>query len=131
MQCGQRVNYANEMIKHVLIKGLTDQDIMRSVLGKTDDMDLEKTIAYVEAKESGKTSAGVLANGTTLVSDSISKMSAYRRSKKMPAKEMNKDVGKKNNSQPSPGKCGYCGGPRHSGTAKDRCPAYNKYLCKL
>ena len=59
----QAVNYTDDMVWHALIKGLGDSDIQQDVLGHNDqDMNLEDTIKFIEAKEAGKRSQATLQN---------------------------------------------------------------------
>ena len=48
------VSYADKEILHCLVKGLADDDIRRQVLGVVEEMDLDTTVKFIEAKESGR-----------------------------------------------------------------------------
>ncbi|KAK7489551.1 hypothetical protein BaRGS_00019185 [Batillaria attramentaria] len=55
LDCHAEVDYSNIMILDVLIRGLEDEEIRLDILGESrQDMSLEDTLRYVEAKESGK-----------------------------------------------------------------------------
>ena len=58
-ECEANVSYSDQMIRDTLIVGLADDDIRLEVLGHTNqEMSLDETICFIEAKESGKRSAG-------------------------------------------------------------------------
>ena len=58
-ECWAQVSYSDHMIRDTLIVGLADDDIRLDVLGQTNqDMSLDETTRFIEAKESGKRSAG-------------------------------------------------------------------------
>ena len=51
----EAVNYTEEMVRDALNRGLGDSNIQQDVLGHNDqDMTLEDTIKFIEAKEAGK-----------------------------------------------------------------------------
>ena len=54
--CNEKVSYADKMILHALVKGITDEEIREQVLAKTEEMELEETVKFVEAKETGRKS---------------------------------------------------------------------------
>ena len=59
----EAVNYTDDMVRNALIRGLGDSDIQQDVLGHNDqDMTLEDTIKFTEAKEAGKRSQAILRN---------------------------------------------------------------------
>ena len=56
--CNHDVSYTDSIIRDVLTRGINDQEIQLDLLGNSkQDMTLEETIAFIEAKESGKRSA--------------------------------------------------------------------------
>ena len=61
-ECGQDVFYTEAVIADQLIAGLADTEIQRDVLSHTeaDSWDLEKLLKYVEGKESGLASQGLM-----------------------------------------------------------------------
>ena len=63
--CTQMVNYTEPVIMDQLIRGLADTEIQKDVLSHTesDTMDLETLIKYVEGKESGLASQGLMGGG--------------------------------------------------------------------
>ena len=59
--CNTEVSYTEQIIRDVIIRDLTDSEIQLDLLGdKNQDMLLEDVLKFVEAKESGKRSAGRL-----------------------------------------------------------------------
>lgn len=59
--CSYGVNYTDNILRDVLIKGLADNEIQLDLLGdKNQDMSLEEVFQFVEAKEAGERSAGRL-----------------------------------------------------------------------
>ena len=56
--CNTPVNFTNEILKDVIVKGILDCDIQLDLLSDhNQNMSLEEILRYVEAKESGKRSA--------------------------------------------------------------------------
>ena len=113
--CSTQVNYTNQVVKDVLIKGISDPEIQLAILSvKDQEMSLENTIQYIEGKESGKRSATKISQNCQAAS---SKQSQYRRSKNQ---HVDLNI-----------KCGYCGKAGHGKnsplkTRKSKCPAYGK-----
>ena len=62
--CNKKVSYADKMILHALVRGITDEEIREQVLAKTEEMGLEETVKFVEAKETGRRSTVQLGPGT-------------------------------------------------------------------
>ena len=63
------VSFADKEILHCFVKGLADKDIREQVLGMVEEMDLETTVKYVEAKESVKKADVFLDRGAVPVED--------------------------------------------------------------
>ena len=58
-ECGSQLSHSDQMLRDTLIVGLADDDIRLDVLGQANqEMSLDETIRFIEAKESGKRSAG-------------------------------------------------------------------------
>ena len=70
--CDERVSYAEYKILNTLVMGLYDTETKEEVLSKEPWMDLNATILFVEARETGKSSAGAL-SGDTIVSSQINR----------------------------------------------------------
>ena len=63
------VNFSHQIIRDVITKGIADEDIRLSLLGeKNQNLSLEETIAYIQAKENGKQSASRLIDDITTIS---------------------------------------------------------------
>ena len=94
-----------------LIGGLNDEETKQEVLSKVEELPLDETIVFVEARETGKTSLKILSGG--LSSSHVNKVHEY-----VSAND----------------KCKYCGKKGHgkhpsSDLRKDSCPAFGK-KCK-
>ena len=61
------MSYADKEILHCFVKGLADEDIRKQVLGMVEEMDLDTTVKFVEAKESGKKADVFLERGAVAV----------------------------------------------------------------
>ena len=121
-RCSDQVDYSAAMIRDALIRGLADEEIRLDILGESQqDMSLEDVLKYVEAKESGKRSAGRLHGGRPTTSAAAT--SSYRRQENGRLQGRQGDIG------PSPSLCGHCGKPGHGRSRQERerkCPAYNR-----
>ena len=110
----EAVNYTDDMVRDALIRGLGDSDIQQDVLGHNDqDMTLEDTIKFIEAKEAGKRSQATLQN------PSAATVSSY--------KQTDKDQ--------HVVKCRNCGKPGHGDgrdtqARKEKCKAWDKICSK-
>ena len=119
------IEYSDDIIRDTLIRGLEDDEIRLDVLGqcKQDDT-LDDTLLYIEAKESGKRSAGLL-NGHTVTTANAT--SSYKRA----SKQLNRPTNSENHSSLI---CSHCGQRGHGNGTNTRersskCPAYN-HVCK-
>ena len=118
--CDTEVSYTEQIIRDVITRGLADSEIQLDLLGdKNQDMSLEDVLKFVEAKESGKRSAGRLfeAHGIN------ASRSQYHRQKQ----DASKPFREESNDEP----CNYCGKRGHGRNAaskvrKAQCPAYSK-----
>ena len=129
--CDADVCYTDTMIRDVISRGLSDQDIQLDLLGNSDqNMTLEQVVAFVEAKETGKRSASRLIESHG--SDSIKTAAAhsqYRREQKQSRFTKNQPQSSSNEL------CDYCGYQGH-GTKlpykerKLRCKAFG-HRCEL
>ena len=82
--CGSSVDYSDIMIRDALIRGLDDEEIRLDILGESrQDLSLEDTLSYVEAKESGKRSASHLIGDSSI--NTAAAMSSYKRHEKVRA----------------------------------------------
>ena len=58
-ECGCQLSYSDQMVRDTLVVGLADDDIRLDVFGQANqEMSLDETIRFIEAKESGKRSTG-------------------------------------------------------------------------
>ena len=62
------------MFLHALVRGIIDEEIREQVLVKTEEMGLDETVKFVEAKETGHL--------VTLASTEVSRITAYKREQK-------------------------------------------------
>ena len=119
--CNMEVNYTENV--DVVTRGLADDEIQLDLLGETNqDMTLEEVFQFIEAKESGKRSAGRLLQ--THGADAT--RSQYRNAKQGDLR--NRRTAEKHET------CLYCGkqGHGHRATAKVRkqeCSAYG-HICQ-
>ena len=126
--CKCEVNYADEVIRDVITKGLADPDIQRDILGHIDqNMSLTNVINFIEAKEDGKlsTSRFLGAHAAEAPTTAAAARSQYRAEKKRPPQ---------NQQHASQEDCFYCGQTGHGRRAslKDRrafCKAFG-HTCK-
>ena len=115
--CNLEVSYTDSIIRDVLTRGINDQEIQLDLLGNAkQDMSLEETIAFIEAKESGKRSALRLMD-THAPPTVAAAHSLYKKAQKA-------------QYQPKPkqeGPCSYCGDTGHGVKAPGK---ERKKVCK-
>ena len=61
--CGLKMSEVNKWVLMSLIGGLNDEDTKQAVLSKVDEMNLDDTVVFVEARETGKHSVKILSGG--------------------------------------------------------------------
>ena len=117
-ECGIQLSYSDHMIRDTLIVGLADDDIRLDVLGQTNqEMSLDETIRFIEAKESGKRSAGRMNPTPTAVPAAIDAASStYRQMERNRLKGRHPD--RKTSTQTQAQPCSYCGKGGHSSRGK-------------
>ena len=123
--CGSSVDYSDIMFRDALIHGLDDEEIRLDILGESrQDLSLEDTLSYVEAKESGKRSASHLIGDSSISAAAV--VSSYKCQGKVRAP-----------SDPTEGKgsstCCNCGRTGHGSSLQERskkCPAFGKRCTK-
>ena len=117
------MSFADKEILHCLVKGLVDEDIRKQVLGVVEEMDLENTVKYVEAKESGKKAGDYLDSGEA----DVNKMTGY--------KQVQREQQLAGRTKPDvlvdEARCKYCGKKGHGAAPvynkkKEECPAFDK-----
>ena len=131
-ECGAQVSYSDPMIRDTLIVGLADDDIRLDVLGQTkQDMSLDETTRFIEAKESGKRSAGHLNPVTPAVPVAVDASSTYKQAGRV--RLQGRAMERKSGAQPHLSPCGYCGREGHGARKQDRmhhCPAFSHTCAK-
>ena len=126
--CTSDVNYTEHILRDILIRGLADNEIQLDILGdKNQDMSLEEVFLFVEAKESGKRSAGRLLQ----THRAEAARSQYR---KKQYEELRHPTGKADPPKNKQEQCSYCGQRGHGKNTpprvrKEECPAYGE-TCK-
>ena len=124
--CAIDIDYSDDMIRDALLQGIADDEIRLEILGHSNQkLTLEETLQLIEAKESGKRSAGHLLTGTDTTTAAAT--SSYRR------QERSRLQGQPHTSPQSNASCDYCGKPGHGNGRKVRmrlCTAYNHTCTK-
>ena len=64
-----------------MVKGLFDKEVKEELLSQTPELNLDQSLAFVEAKEQGKQSQRALEE-SGLASSQVNKVTAYQRDKK-------------------------------------------------
>ena len=52
--CGEQVSYTDTFVKYALIKGLVDNEVREELLSQSPELNLDQSLAFIEAKEQGK-----------------------------------------------------------------------------
>ena len=86
MTCTKEVSFAEIEILNTMEKGLFDNETREEILLKSPEMDLLATIAFMEAKETAKRSAGVLTEAS-MASSQINKVTTQYKSGEKPKDE--------------------------------------------
>jgi len=77
-ECDEMVNFADEILRDVLARGIVDDEIQLDLISdQNQKMKIEEMIRFVEARESGKRSASRLLDTPSVNAAS----SMYRRNK--------------------------------------------------
>ena len=119
--CDAEVSYAEEEIRDQLCTGISDPEIQKEVLAQRQrHTTTEDLIGFIEDREAGRRSQSAL----TSSSGSVSKISAYQKSKSKPPETTPQNPVTKEN-------CSYCGETGHGKRApkavrKEQCPAFLK-----
>jgi len=116
--CGTEMNYSNEILRDVVVRGLVDSEIQLDLLSDSNqNMTLEEVFQFVEKKEAGRRSANRL-----MESQGVQSMSSqYKKQQRLDHKETSI-----NKSDP----CTYCGKRGHGKSSpvhirKQHCSAYD------
>ena len=121
--CDQNVDYSNEMVLDQLVKGLNDDEIQKKVLSsKEDEFNLQNVEKIIVAEECSK--ATQKESKSTLPSEQIAQMSAYKRNKRAMATQ---------NQKQDSNNCKSCGEEGHKSyfdlpsSKKADCKAHRKF----
>ncbi|MEO0563056.1 MAG: hypothetical protein AAF125_13190, partial [Chloroflexota bacterium] len=114
-RCDATVDYSDQVLRDAITRGILDSDIQLDLLGEQNqDMTLEQTVKYIEAKESGKRSAHSLQQN---FSSTAAATSSYRKSQRKPPARHEQHV------------CKYCGRTEDHGMRRHEreksCPAFS------
>ena len=124
------IDYSEDIIRDALVRNLADEDIKLEVLGQPrQDLTLDETLQMIEAKESGKRSAGLLTNTTAY----INATSSYRKNHKEKFSPKPRDSQPTSQSKPITKTCNNCGEKHHGWRKFERrqnCPAFN-HVCAI
>ena len=137
-----QIDYSEEIIRDVLVKGLHDEEIRLEILGQPNQMlTLDQTLQLAEAKESGKRSASRLLTSDSRHHDigvSTNATSNYRRRSSTQPNHPNTTTSTQQSNPPNPTnsetRCSHCGKQGHGNgrfapNRKHHCPAYN-HTCR-
>ena len=118
--CDEQVSYSETFVKYALIKGLVDNEVWEELLSQTPELSLEQLMAFIEAKEQGKSSHKALEGA--VASGELHKVTVYQQHKKE-----EQQIGKDIKLRP----CKFFGGLGHGespslSVRKEKCPAWNK-----
>ena len=107
-------------MKYALIKGLVDNEVREELLSQSPELNLDQSLAFIEAKEQGKRSHKALEGN--IASSEVHKITAYQRDKK---EELLGDHVIKQKP------CRFCGRTGHGenpsiSVRENKCPAWNK-----
>ena len=121
--CTNKTSYMNEMVAHQLVRGLNDVEMQEQIMGHaatTTDLDLAGITKFLEAKETGKRSTGLItaaaAGGLNRLSDYKSRDRANTLPPSLQPRVEDPNV-----------KCDYCG---HTGHGRRSTREARKVSCK-
>ena len=122
------VSYADKEILHCFVKSLADEDIRKQVLGMVEEMDLDATVKFVEAKESGKKADVFLDRGAV----AVEAVTGYKKSQREQTLASGATPGGSDSEEQ---KCKFCNRRGHGSSPgyekkKADCPAFDK-TCKV
>ena len=118
--CGKQVSYTDTFVKYALIKGLVDNEVREELLSQSPELNLDQSLAFIEAKEQGKRSHAALEGN--VASSEVHRVTAYQQDKRG-------ELQGGHEAEQKP--CKYCGrtghGERPSLPEREKkCPAWNK-----
>ena len=125
--CDKMSSYSDQMVSHQLVRGLADPSIQEQILSHAADnpgLDLNATLKFIEAKESGKRSSNILTSAGGL--------------NKIAVQGQKKNIRENSERFISDKKCGWCGLTGHGARAptnirREKCkslttPVRHKYI---
>jgi hypothetical protein len=80
--CGLKVSEVDKWVRMSLIGGLNDEDTKQAVLSKVEELPLDETITFMEARETGKTALKIL--GGKLSSGQVNKVQQEKITDRVP-----------------------------------------------
>ena len=124
--CGKNIDYSEKMVCHQLVRGLSDPTIQEQTLAHAadiKDLDLATTVKFIEAKESGKRSSGMLSS-----SGGLNRIQAGRKMKPGDVQIQDKQQFQ------DKGKCGWCGQVGHGSRSavkvrREKCRSFD-HVCE-
>ena len=138
--CDEMVDFAGEMLRDVLARGIVDDEIQLDLIsGQNQKMKLDEMIRFVEARESGKRSASRLLDTPGVNAAS----SSYRRNKQQDLRTRSSTTKPRLDQKPEyaldpTALCWFCGERGHGknppwNIRRSQCPAYGKRCdkCKI
>ena len=78
--CSEQVSYSDTFVKYALIKGLEDNKVREELLSQSPELNLDQSLAFIEAKEQGKRSHRALEG--SVASSEVHRVTAYQQDKK-------------------------------------------------
>merc|ERR1711888_414056 len=78
--CSEQVSYTDTFVKYALIKGLADNEVREELLSQSPELNLDQSLAFIEAKEQGKRSHKALEGN--VASSEVHRVTAYQQNKK-------------------------------------------------
>ena len=118
--CSEQVSYTDTFVKYALIKGLADNEVREELLSQSPELNLDQSLAFIEAKEQGKRSHAALEG--TVASSEVHRVTVYQQDKK---------EGLLGSHEVKLKPCKYCGRTGHGespslSVRERKCPAWNK-----
>lgn len=119
VDCEQVNSFMDQILRDVLVRGLSDYDIRLAILQDTNqNMSLEQAFKFIEAKEAGKRSASKMKDSQEVAASRMSQYQRNQRNQRNIPTSNSKDL------------CMYCGKMGHDAHAapdirEKKCSAYN------
>ena len=118
--CWEQVSYTDTFAKYALVKGLVHNEVREELLSQSPELNLDQSLAFIEAKEQGKRSHAALEGN--VASSEVHRVTAYQQDKRG-------ELQGGHEAEQKP--CKYCGrtghGERPSLPEREKkCPAWNK-----